>query len=545
MPWDRRRTLQYLALVLVATVAFTFLYNVGMNVWEDRPQPVYRSLQVVFQSFTTTGYGEDAPWSSPYMNLLAVTMQITGIGLILTGVDVFAVPWLQEAVRVDPPSATQATDHVVVCKHTQRGDAFVDELTAREQEYVIVEPDQETAIDLHDDGYNVVCGDPESVDVLARAGVDRSRAVVADAADDTNASIVLSARELAPDTPTITIAEDDELADYHRAAGASTVLSPRQLLGESLARRVRTPVSARADEGVEIGDDVELVEVSVDPDSPVCNRTFEEARLRDRFEVNVVGAWRQAEFETPIDPDAEITADTTLLVAGQPDHVQRLREELGSRVQRFSDHHVVLAGFGDSGAAAHAELADTAAEVTIVDMQAREGVDVVGDARDPQVLRRAGIEQADTLVLTLADDTTAILTTLIACEVQPELEVIVRANVEETVEKLYRAGADYVQALPTVCGRMLASTVFEDEQVLSYETHINVVRQSADALAGSTLAGEQVRSRTGCTVLAVERAGRTITDVDPDGFVFEAEDRVILAGTDEAVSRFERELEGD
>jgi len=33
--------------------------------------------------------------------------------------------------------------------------------------------------------------------------------------------------------------------------------------------------------------------------------------------------------------------------------------------------------------------------------------------------------------------------------------------------------------------------------------------------------------------------------VDPDGFVFEAEDRVILAGTDEAVSRFERELEGD
>src|SRR6056297_3470646 len=94
-----RRTTYYLALVFVTTLVFTGVYNVGMAVWEGRPQPLYRSLEVVIQSFTTTGYGEDAPWQTPQMNLLAILMQLAGIGLILTAVDIVAVPWLRDALR--------------------------------------------------------------------------------------------------------------------------------------------------------------------------------------------------------------------------------------------------------------------------------------------------------------------------------------------------------------------------------------------------------------------------------------------------------------
>ena len=38
---------------------------------------------------------------------------------------------------------------------------------------------------------------------------------------------------------------------YHRLAGADTVLSPRRLLGESLARKVTTGVASDTDETVE------------------------------------------------------------------------------------------------------------------------------------------------------------------------------------------------------------------------------------------------------------------------------------------------------
>lgn len=89
-----RRALYYLFILLATTLLFTGGCSLGMRVWEGRQRPWYRALEVVVQTFTTTGYGEDAPWASPQMNLLMVVMRLAGIGLILSAVDVFVVPWL-------------------------------------------------------------------------------------------------------------------------------------------------------------------------------------------------------------------------------------------------------------------------------------------------------------------------------------------------------------------------------------------------------------------------------------------------------------------
>jgi len=247
------------------------------------PAALYRSLEIVFQTYTTTGYGEDAPWQTPQMNLLMIGMQLAGIGLILTAADVFAVPWLRNARSPSAPTTTDAVDHVVICEYTPRGEEFVAELNSRGQEYVIVESDVERATTLHEADHRVVHGDPESIKTLENAGVDRARAVVADAADDVNASIVLSAKEVNPDVQTVTLAEDVALEEYHRIAGADSVLSPRQLLGESLAQQVPTVVTTVVDDGIELGNDLELVELSIETGSELCNRTVDEARLRERF----------------------------------------------------------------------------------------------------------------------------------------------------------------------------------------------------------------------------------------------------------------------
>ncbi len=539
--WQSRRTWYYIGLVATATVVLTLTYNYGMSAWEGRSQPLYRSLEIVFQSFTTTGYGEDAPWQSPQMNLLVIGMQLTGIGLILTAVDVFAVPWLQTALAPSPPERVSGLeDHVVVCEYTPRGEVFVAELESRDREYVIVEPDLDVATELHEADYRVVHGDPESVAVLERAGIETATAVVADAADDTNASIVLSAREANPDVRVVTLIEDQELAEYHWIAGADEVLSPRQLVGESLAAQVPTAVTPVVDEGVEIGDDVELVELSVEPGSELCERAVGEARLRERFGVDVIGAWFDGEFQSPIDPDATIDARTRLLVAGEPEQIEALRKEASSTIQQLAPQQVLIAGYGDSGTAAANALADQGTEVTVLDLEESDGVDVVGDARDPDVLSEAGLEDASAIIVTTGDDTTAIFTTLIAWDQNPDLEIIVRATEPENVQKLYRAGADYVQSLATVSGRMMASTVLEDEEVLAFGQQIEVTRLPADGLAGRTLVEADVRAKTGCTVLAVERGGETITEFDPDSFRLESDDHVVLAGTDESVAEFER-----
>jgi len=547
-----RRTVYYLALVVATTLLFTLVYNVGMAVWEGRPQPLYRSLEIVIQSFTTTGYGQDAPWRTPQMNLLAITMQLTGIGLILTAVDVFAVPWLRDALTpTAPESADDLRNHVIICEHTPRTEAFVTELDARERAYVLVEADEERAGRLHEDGYRVVHGDPESTDTLRAAGIESARAVVADAADDTNASIVLSARDARPDVRVITLIEDASLARYHRAAGADEVLSPRQLLGSSLARQVPTTVTTDVASGVEGGEDgtaiplpngndFELVELTVAENSDLHGKTFGEAHLRERFGVNVIGAWFDGDFRTPVGMDERLAARTRLLVAGESAQVEALQEATSSTVRQFGPQRIVVAGFGDSGRAAADALADSRAEVTVLDADADADADVVGDARDPETLAAAGIADASALIVTVADDTTAIFVTLIARELNPDLYIVVRANEEVDVQKLYRAGGDYVQSLATVSGRMLASTVFEDEEVLAYDKQINVVRLPAGSLVGSTIVDERVRTETGCTVVAAVRDDETITDFDPEEFTFESGDEVIIAGTDEATTEFER-----
>lgn len=546
-----RRTVYYLALVVATTLLFTLVYNVGMAVWEGRPQPLYRSLEIVIQSFTTTGYGQDAPWRTPQMNLLAITMQLTGIGLILTAVDVFAVPWLRDALTPSAPeSADDLRNHIIICEHTPRTEAFVTELDARGRAYVLVEADEERAGRLHEDGYRVVHGDPESTDTLRAAGIESARAVVADAADDINASIVLSARDARPDVRVITLVEDASLARYHRAAGADEVLSPRQLLGSSLARQVPTTVTTDVVSGVEDGEgsaislpngnDFELVELTVAENSDLHGKTFGEAHLRERFGVNVIGAWFDGDFRTPVGMDERLAARTRLLVAGESAQVEALQEATASTVRRFGPQRIVVAGFGDSGRAAADALADSRAEVTVLDAEADADADVVGDARDPETLAAAGIADASALIVTVADDTTAIFVTLIARELNPDLYIVVRANEEVDVQKLYRAGGDYVQSLATVSGRMLASTVFEDEEVLAYDKQINVVRLPAGSLVGSTIVDERVRTETGCTVVAAVRDDETITDFDPEAFTFEAGDEVIIAGTDEATTEFER-----
>lgn len=536
-----RRTAYYLALVIGTTLVFTITYNVGMSVWENRPQPIYRSLEVVIQSFTTTGYGEDAPWRTPQMNLLVVVLQLAGIGLILTAVDVFAVPWLRDVLSPTAPTTLpDRENHVVICGHTPRTDVLIAELDARDRQYVLVEPDAGTASDLHAAGYHVIHGDPESTDVLDRARVSSAIALVADVADDTNASVALSAHEVAPDVRVISLLEDAELGRYHRVAGVDTSLSPRQLLGERLAREVRTTVSTAVDVGIEKAGELELAEVSIEAGSDLYQDTFVDARLHDRFGVDTIGAWFDGTFETRIEPTTVLDSETRILVAGAPEQLKALRDATTATVSEFEPQDVLLAGYGDTGAAAYDALAGTASSVTVLDIEDKAGVDVVGDARDPDALAEAGIEDATVCLLTVEDDTTAIFATLIAGELNPDVEIFVRANEEVDVRKLYRAGADYVQSLATVSGRMLASTVFEDEDLLAYVEQVTIVRLSAPGLSGSTLVEADVRAETGCSVVAVVRDGETVTDFDPARFEFRRGDEVVIAGTEDDVERFER-----
>ncbi|MEF8774767.1 MAG: NAD-binding protein, partial [Halobacteriales archaeon] len=187
----------FAALLTVSVVAYHF----GMIYLEGEQSTVWQSLQVVVETFTTVGYGSQAGWSDPAMNVLVVVMDLTSFVLVFMALPLVVVPLLEDALESAPPTEVpDSEDHVIIAGHTDRGERLMEELSAWDVEYVAVVEDRDVATSLHEAGVPVVHGDPDSTEGLDSANAGRARAVVADADDQTNASIVLAAREVAPET---------------------------------------------------------------------------------------------------------------------------------------------------------------------------------------------------------------------------------------------------------------------------------------------------------------------------------------------------------
>ena len=534
-----RRIFRATGIVGTTLLLYALLYQWGMGAYEDRSVPLVQALQVVIEAITTAGFGGHAPWSSPQMNAMVLFMNLTGVLFVFLAVPLFAVPVLRDAFEQRPPETFSETDHILLTPHTSRIEVLVEELETRSRSYVVLEPKRERAKTLYRDGYPVVHGDPESVDALERASLPAAAALVVDGQDEVDTSVILAARELSGTIQTVSVVDDETLEPYHWMAGADHVLSPRQLLGKGLAREIPFLLPMGEDPAIEIGKHLEVAEVDVEEESSLCDQTIEQLRLRERYGIDVLGAWFDGTFESPIGPEALVDCNTRLLVSGAPDAVQALRRDESTTFRARTQQRVVVIGYGRSGQAAVDVLADTRVRLTIIDSRDHPDVDVVGDARDPGVYERADVGTADAIIIDVDDDTTTLFATLIARDTSPNAHIVARANKEENERKIYRAGADYVQSLAMISGRMMAETILADEDVLSFQMKIDVVRLETGRLAGRTLAEADVRAETGCTVVTALRGDDVITSLDPNAFVFRDDDQVVVVGTDADVRRFE------
>ncbi|WP_424019100.1 potassium channel family protein [Halorientalis pallida] len=534
----QRRTGYYLLALGGIMLGYALVYHWAMSTFEGIDRTFLRSLQIVVETFTTTGFGSDASsWDTWQTNLLVIVMDLTGVVLIFLALPVLLFPLFEETISTTPPTAAEdVEDHVVICAYSPRIDMLIDELDVFEVPYVVLEPDRDRAAELVEEGVEVVHGDPESMETLEAVNLGSARALVADVDDSTNASIVLTAKAAAPDVRCITFVEDPDIATYHRYAGADQVYSPRRLIGESLASKVTTGITAEVGDAVEIGEDFEIVELPVMAGSELVGETIAESGIRERTGANVIGAWFRGEFVSPPSLDARLDEQTILLVAGHERQLEPLKEMTLSEKRRRRRGHVVICGHGEVGSTVKERVTAEGVPCTTVDKEDYEGVDIVGDVTEKDVLREAGVDEASTVILALSSDTMTIFAALVVRQLNPEVEIIARADQTESVRKLYQAGADYVLALATVSGRMLASTIFE-EDIISYDKQVEVVRFEPGQLVGETLAGADIRAETGCTVIAVERNGAVITDLAPEFEIQEGDD-VIVAGPDENITEF-------
>ena len=108
----------------------------------------------------------------------------------------------------------------------------------------------------------------------------------------------------------------------------------------------------------------------------------------------------------------------------------------------------------------------------IVEKNAQKCTDLVsvgesvlqGDALDPNVLKKAGIEKARGLIATLGEDSENIYLIMTATDINPKLDLAAKAEDEHAVERLHKVGAKIVVLPQVVGGKQLANAFLEMEK---------------------------------------------------------------------------------
>jgi voltage-gated potassium channel len=134
---------------------------------------------------------------------------------------------------------------------------------------------------------------------------------------------------------------------------------------------------------------------------------------------------------------------------------------------RVRDHTVVV-GFGTKGRAAVETLLGEGTEPTdivVVDTDrtrldaasALGLVTVTGNATRSSVLRIAGVQQAAAIVIATNRDDTAVLVTLTARELGPDIRIVASVRESENVHLLRQSGANSVIVSAETAGRLLGA----------------------------------------------------------------------------------------
>ena len=242
------------------------------------------------------------------------------------------------------------------------------------------------------------------------------------------------------------------------------------------------------------------------------------------------------------------------------DALEVRREKRRQTVIDHIENHVIICGYGQMGRLVAEGLEQESLSFVIVDpdreivAEARRGghLALIGDASHEEILERAGIERARTVIVTVGTDAESVFIVLTARGMNQKLTIIARADQVHTEAKLLKAGADRVILPLALGGQRMVSLVnrsgvadFLDVVMRSGELEFRLEEipvPKTSPRAGVTLADLQPRREYGVTVLAIVLPGkRTLTNPQATDKL-EPESRVIALGTVEALRSFRRSI---
>jgi Trk K+ transport system NAD-binding subunit len=509
-----------------------------MEYLEGKPRTFWQALQFAAGTTSTTGYGVETSWTHPVMVVFVVIAQFIGVTFIFMVLPIYLIPFLEERFETKLPSeATGATDHVVIFDYGPTVSTLIEELTRAGISTVIIDEDEAEARHLLAQGHQVVFGNLDE-GVLQKSNLREARALIVNGSDDRNAVTILAARQLGYSGEILALVEDP----YHRQpmilAGASSAYTPRHVLGAALAARASQKVSPTVAGIQHLGNKLQVAEARITRDSVLAGKTLAEAGLGQHAGVTVIGQWSGGKLISPPMADMRLEAGGILVLVGNDDSIHNFMNLCAGARRLRRDGPFLIAGGGEVGRKVAQLLSDCGEQTLMIDARPGPGVDLVGNVLDTQVLQQAGLDNVQAVILALSTDATTLFSTVIIKDLAPDVPVIARVNSAENLERIYVAGADFALSISQVSGQLLAMRLLGKESV-TVDPELEVAKVSAHGLAHHHPKQSDLREKTGCTVVAVERGDELLVEFGAD-FAFRPDDAVYICGTAEAIQKFDQ-----
>lgn len=533
---QQRTNLRVLVNLLLLLTAIVFVYTVAFHLIMAREGQDHSWLSGFYWTMvtmSTLGYG-DLSFHSDLGRMFAVLVVMSGTVFMLillpfTFIQFFYAPWLEmrNAARAPRKLPPDTHDHVLLTNHGPIDAALIRRLDQFNTPYAVIVQDITEALALHDQGITVMVGDLDDPDTYRAARADRAALVATTRTDISNTNVAFTVREIAPTVPIVATASSPASVDNLELAGCQQVLQLGNLLGRFLARRVagrdrRTHIIG------ELGT-LHIAEASVSGTSLV-GQTLLDARLRDRFRLNVAGVWERGAFEVGL-PETRLTETSVLFLAGPREALAAYDAEYGA--VDSGKAFVLILGGGRVGRATAEHLAAIGIEYRLVeklpDRAAKLPHTVVGDANDIEVLKAAGLHRATTVAITTHEDDMNVYLTLYCRRLKPGLQILSRATLDRNVSTLYRAGADIVLSYASMGANAIFNLLRHRDLLLLGEGLDVFQVTTPKSLVGRTLAQAGIRESSRCNVLAIVRDGKAIASPSAHE-VLEAGTDLILIG---------------
>ncbi|MBI9077729.1 MAG: potassium channel protein [Desulfatibacillum sp.] len=242
----------------------------------------------------------------------------------------------------------------------------------------------------------------------------------------------------------------------------------------------------------------------------------------------------------------------------------RLREILGRRklendIKKLKNHYVVC-GYGRIGSVLCENLVHGRRQLVVVE-QNEKHLDrlnkhgilyLLADATDEETLLKAGINQAKGLVAALGTDAENVFVVLTARQLNPDLFIMARANVQSSVAKLLAAGSNKVVSPHDIGAKRMAEGILHPNvtdflELAASTTQDDINMEEIPVAENSRLAGvalfeSNIRKDLNLIIIAIKKSDGTMSFNPEFSALITPGDTVIAVGKRQNLSELERIL---